>query len=1091
MSKVKLSESELRKIILMSLHEADAPAEPAVDTEEPKISFETIFVPTSSMLTEAKYLIDAQQALSRPFSATATTVATPKFLKSLRVMRDEVSASAATGNLGIDWDTTAAASMAIYKAWLKLQIINTIADPTKQGRKFFHVGDTVYTTQALLVNPGVVDYNKLARAQKVAVTTPEFFVMLDDDAFVNKISKDASAAGTTQYLADGSAMAFIEETSLEPIKASALAAANSAVTAMKEVWNQFNTDFVEEFFCLPMLLPNGVWKRASNTDDPRSTPWRMSYGVYNIASQAAGVRGGIAALYRKLYTYSNSGPSVQFAGRSKSADPYLTAGLFRESLEVRKTLMTVTELRRVIQAAFDVKLSGRGYRDAALEESAFMDIVNTGINTVKGGWKFAKRLVGTGEEMSDLEKLAAKSTQAATTMGDITKSKASLAAFFESLGLSETGAKVTVNSFVAPYASLAPKAEMRFPQVVDKIDQNELYDITTTLLDKMSEGVRMSDIIRDLTRSDAMSAATIANLGQVQRATLLRMIRQARDEGGFLAGTNSTKTAFLNDIVASTQRNFINAFSATDTIILANGSTASRTLTYDIAQKSFIFNGFDKASGRSVSNVSITVTDAKSIFGADKIDFAVDVINGFIPGATGQKVKILDVFKGFQEASLVKAEDALIGMLANPTRANLSARRGAAVVDASKFQVGLDAIPNESSSIGRATEEFQGLFGKYAINPKGRAFFKAITFVERNVIGGPVRGAARSVRNFFKGKGLLADICDAIATNGVYSYFLGYILLSAGLALGPDIKSTASKEDSVLGQILAVLSSGLNTSPIVPALANCLIDVIGKVFDAVVGATDENIQALFDADVLLSAGDNLATSLLSFGQILDTRAENFPVLLVNAGGAAGMLKQTAEMAAEAMVAGAAALTTNQEKTSSASAAKLVANVDAMAEIMGQGNETSGNAAWAALEENRATAGKLTVDAVKATSAGLGGESSPSVAAYSRAMTFNYKTIAAGDDTWLQIGNALTRIVSGRDLSISMETWAWLKINASGESIAPGAGSDFASYLTDQGGVVKANSATIAIVNAQYAKLAVLLSKTPPASTATTPAASVP
>ena len=66
----------------------------------------------------------------------------------------------------------------------------------------------------------------------------------------------------------------------------------------------------------------------------------------------------------------------------------------------------------------------------------------------------------------------------------------------------------------------------------------------------------------------------------------------------------------------------------------------------------------------------------------------------------------------------------------------------------------------------------------------------------------------------------------------------------------------------------------------------------------------------------------------------------------------------------------------------------------------------------------------------------------------------------------------------------METWAWLKINAGrGTSIAPGASSDFASYLTDQGGVVKANSATIAIVNAQYAKLAELLSNTPPAPAA--------
>lgn len=1095
MPKVKLSESELRKIILMSLQEADAPeVEPAAVGDEPQTSmFRARFVPTPSMLAEAKYLIDAQQALSRPFSATATTAATPKFSKSLKVMHDEVRVSTATGNLGIDWDTTVTASMAIYKAWLKLQIINTIADTTKQGRKFFHVGGTVYTTQALLANPTVVEYNKIAGAQKVAVTTPEFFGMLDDEAFVNKISKDASAAGTTQYLADGSAMAFIEEESLEPIKAGALAAANSAVTAMKDVWNQFNTDFVEEFFCLPVLLPNGVWKRASNTGDPRSTPWRMSYGVYNIASQAVGVRGGIAALYRKLYTYSNSGPSVQFVGRSKSADPYLTAGLFRESLEVRKTLMTVTELRRVIQAAFDVKLSGRGYRDAALEEAWAAEVFDGVVKAAKGIWKFGKRTFGLGEEMSDLEKLAAKSTQAATTITtDLTRDREVLEAFFQTVGLSEDGAKVAINSFVIPASALPPMAEMRFPQAVDKVPQSELYELTKKVLDEMAKGVPMQEIIRDMTKSSAFGAAEVANLGQAKRATLLRMIRIARDGGGFLTGANRTKTVFLEDLLVKTQRTFIDGFEATEILQLADGTTVSRTLTYDITQKSFIFNGYNKATSQMISNSPISVADAKLIFGDEQVDVVVDLMEGVMLGASGAKFKILDAFKVFQEANLVRAEDALIGMLANPTRANLSANRGAAEIDASKFQIGLDAIPNESSSIGRATEELQGLFGKYVINPKGQAFFKAITFVERNVIGGPVRGAARSVRNFFKGKGLLADICDAIATNGVYSYFLGYILLSAGLALGPDIKSTASKEDSVLGQILAVLSSGLNTSPIVPALANCLIDVIGKVFDLAVGGADENIQALFDAEVLLSAGDNLATALLAFGQMLDTRAENFPVLLVDAGGSRGVLKQGAEVAAETIKNGTIALSSNQEKTSSDAAAKLTAGVTAVQEIIGLGAPLGGNAAWASLQQSRSAAEKLTVDAVKATRAGLGGEVSPSIAAYSKAMTFDYKTIAAGDDTWLQMGNALTRILSGRDLSISMETWAWLKINAGrGTSIAPGAASDFASYLTDQGGVVKANSATIAIVNAQYAKLAELLSNTPPASTAPAPVPDTP
>jgi len=437
MPKVKLTESELRKIILMSLHEAGDPAAPAaVDDDDGAISFSMTFKPTSSMLTEVRYLIDAQQALGRPYSKDATPPLPPKNTLSLRAMSTAVSASPATGNLSLDWDRSVAGSMAIYKAWLKLQIINTINDADKQGRKFFHVGGIVYTTQGLLVSEGVIAYNRLAQAEKVAVTTPAFFDMLDNEDFVNKISKNESAAGTTQYLADKSAIAFIEEESLAPIIAAATSAADSAVAAMKEVWEQFNTDFVEEFFCLPVLLPNGVWKRASNTGDPRSTPWRMSYGVYNIASQAVGVRGGIAALYRKLYTYSSAGPSVQFAGRSGSADPFLTAGLFRESIEVRKTLMTVTELRRVIQAAFDVKLRGQGYRDAVLEEGILRDLGDLGAGVVamgKGAWQMTKRTLGVGEELSPLEKLAAKSTASALNLGPINSAKIPLVDFFKKL----------------------------------------------------------------------------------------------------------------------------------------------------------------------------------------------------------------------------------------------------------------------------------------------------------------------------------------------------------------------------------------------------------------------------------------------------------------------------------------------------------------------------------------------------------------------------------------------------------------------------------------------------------------------------------
>lgn len=1086
MPKVKLSESELRKIILASLHEADpAPGAtaPAVDTDTPRISFSTIFVPTTVMRTEMKYLIDAQAALSRPLNTAVKAAAPPENTLSLKAMREAVAVSAATGQLQLTWDASAASSAAIYKAWLKLQIINTIADKNSAGRQFFHVGSTVYTTQALFMTAPITRYNALTKAKKVDVASPEFFGMLDDVAFVKKISTGTSAAATAQFVADDAAAAYIEEASLAPLLAAAFAEARAAVEAMKEVWEQFNTDFVEEFFCLPILLPNGVWTRASNTDDPRSTPWRISYGVYNIASQAVGVRGGIAALYRKLYTYSAAGPSVQFAGRQSAADPFRAAGLFRESLEVRKTLMTVSELRRVIQAAFDVKLDRSTRRDTVLE-GTIADIAALAKDAVKATISGVKKLVGAGEALSALEKLAARSVASATTMAEIATIKKSLETFFESLGSSPAAAKASVNSFVAPANALPPIDELGFTQAVNKTDENDLYALIKQLLEKMSDGSPIERIIADLTASSAFSAGPIASLGQTKRATLLRMIRVAKTNDRFLGGINNTKTAFLSALVTRTQQTYLSTFTATNTIKLSSGADATRTLTYDTAQKTFLFSGYDAATETTRVRTPITNDNAKQIFGDDLVGPVIDLIEGFIPSTSGTRVTMLAAFKGFQDAHLAKAEDALIGMLSNPTRANITANRGAAITDASRFMTSLDSIPSESSSIARFTEEAQGAFGKFAINPQGQQFFKALTFVERNIIGGPVRGSARLVRSVLGGKGLLADIADAIATNGVYSYLLGYIAFTGLGLLNPGGKSTPSKEDSFLGQIVSVFSSGLNTSPVAPALLNLIIDVFGKAFDAALQSSDENIQALFTADVLLAAEDNLGTALTVFNRLVDVKAENFPDLLKSANETAAAVAQVAEIAAETITAVARALTTNQAATAAAATSEVVAGVVGVTELA-EGTSSSANATWAGLEAARKSAHTMTLDAVKSAGAGLVGTPAGGLAALAADMTVNYGTIKAEDDMWLQIGTKLTQIATGRNLSVSMETWAALKIK-SGAGIAPSAGLDFAAYLADQGATITADQTTIAIVNAEFNKLAAAFARANASSSALTP-----
>ena len=1083
MPKVKLSESELRKIILMSLHETDdatGATAPALGDDGDGLSFVEPFTPPKSMLADVIYLINARNALDRTAAEALDVSAQTSYDISLETMRAAVRDSDAGRALELTWDPESAAldSMAIYKAWLQLQIINTINNPKIVSRKVFYAEGAVYGTTLYLADPMIIAFDKLVSpTARYNINGPEFFNKLSDETFTKLISSESINVPNEGVAAPDPGIAFIDDACRAKTEAEALAFATQALTGMQQVWDQVDTDFVEEYFCLPVIMPNAVWQRASNTADPRSTPWRMSYGVFNIAAQAVGVPGGVAALYRKLFSYSTGGGNIQFASRPGRGDPFRPTGLFRESLEVKKTLMSITELRSVIQASLAVNLNGGSYRDNNLLESGFLP--------------WFKRLIGYGDELTPLQKLAAKSTLSSLTPAEITAATGTLKSVFREIGLED----VDINRLLVPDDVLLPFAEMRIPRGTNTTDIEVLHDITSDVLKRVAGGEELNLVIADLTKSSLTAAGTIASLDPPRRGAFLRMIRSAKDPNGdgFLLGANRVKNESAEFTTNYLKKKLLDDLSIDLPArqIVAGGPLEVQTIRYDMEKSSFISK--IGAGGDTLMSEEI----ARKVIGNKGVDTILSVNAGTIKSSTGD-VSIDEAIRLFRESELVRVEQAIIGMLANPTISNATAREALSAGDAQRFTVGLDAIPTTSSSIAAYTAKLEGALGKYAINPdkssRTRKILSFATAVERNIIAAPVRSAARGVNILFGGKGLLADYAGYLATNGLYSYLLGYLLYQAINLATPDISSTPSREASNYGILLALISKTSATSPIVPALANLVMDVLGKAFDSVTSDADTNVKALLDPALIMSSEENLAVALTAFFDGTTTSAANFPDLLQDKTAAQNSTAAMTKTTTNAVDGAATALTTKDSTAVQAGVEKVNAAVAAIASVLATPAGKAGNDVWVALEASRKMIKDLTISAIKATQSGNQG-TVPNIASEGVTLTVNYNTITENEDMWAMMASTMLRTLTGRRLAIALEARAWLKtasLSTPGSGISPSVMTDFTSYMSEQGVEITADKMTIDIMNQQFKKLATSLSNSaqspaPSTTTSTAPA----
>lgn len=184
-----------------------------------------------------------------------------------------------------------------------------------------------------------------SRIKIVNFNTKEFYDLLTKDDFVTKLTN------WDRQLPTGGGV-WIEDTLTASSAQKIADEITEAAAAAKKIYSQFDNDMVEAFFVAPLLNP-GIWKGITGPSDyPLYTPWRQTWVMLNILSQAMSIPGGLEGLYMKFSKValtgelSSAGPNI-----AASSQNVYSANLFKSINESKRIMVTLSELRRLITAA--------------------------------------------------------------------------------------------------------------------------------------------------------------------------------------------------------------------------------------------------------------------------------------------------------------------------------------------------------------------------------------------------------------------------------------------------------------------------------------------------------------------------------------------------------------------------------------------------------------------------------------------------------------------------------------------------------------------------------------------------------------------
>lgn len=284
-------------------------------------------------------------------------------------------------------DAKESSRIELVKEFLRYQImlaLNNVHPSQDNGEKVNHAYfdvDKVYINNIPQFNVANTTTIKSLYTYKekqppvVLFNTEEFYNLLGDDNFVGKI---------TAYEDEDEGGIWISKDLQTENSAAAGKEINDAVAAARSIYAQFDNDLVEAFFCGPILNPE-MWKLISGpTDYPIYTPWRQTWVMLNILSQAMSIPGGLESIYVKLLDVATTGKlSNNGANIPVAAQNVYSARLFSSLNESRKIMVSLSELRRLINAALMFEAGGAG--GAASRMSAEMGDIATGTGEVASG----------------------------------------------------------------------------------------------------------------------------------------------------------------------------------------------------------------------------------------------------------------------------------------------------------------------------------------------------------------------------------------------------------------------------------------------------------------------------------------------------------------------------------------------------------------------------------------------------------------------------------------------------------------------------------------------------------------------------------
>ncbi len=391
MNKVRLNEHDLRALIRNVLQEQD----PGVDGE-PSVALDDDTPWTKQLITPANTpglqpsVAKLEQLLNnlgvnvitvRGTSTTGEPLADVYTYPSPDEIRETIvgyqkiqgfESGVIRNRTTLNDDAKESSRIELVKEFLRYQImlaLNNVHPVQDKGEKVNHAYfdvDKVYINNIPQFNVANTTTIKSLYTYKekqppvVLFNTEEFYILLGDDNFVGKITayekgQDDGGIWISKDLQTQNTDAAGKEI-------------NAAVAAARSIYAQFDNDLVEAFFCGPILNPE-MWKLISGpTDYPIYTPWRQTWVMLNILSQAMSIPGGLESIYVKLLDVATTGKlSNNGANIPVAAQNVYSARLFSSLNESRKIMVSLNELRRLINAAlmFESPLGGGGSRMGA------------------------------------------------------------------------------------------------------------------------------------------------------------------------------------------------------------------------------------------------------------------------------------------------------------------------------------------------------------------------------------------------------------------------------------------------------------------------------------------------------------------------------------------------------------------------------------------------------------------------------------------------------------------------------------------------------------------------------------------------------